>query len=75
MNGGMGVVFSQYGGQYVGCNPVEVGQAAERRIKKLETAIRSSRALADHGVHGECSPVEACEEIHKLLTAALMQGD
>lgn len=46
-----------------------------RRIKKLETAIRSSRALADHGVHGECGPVEACDEIHRLLSAALLRDD
>jgi hypothetical protein len=44
---------------------------AEARIAELEATIRSSRALADHGAHGECGPVEACEEIHKLLSAAL----
>jgi hypothetical protein len=53
----------------------EIVSGVARRIAELEAAIRSSRALADHGVHGECGPVEACEEIHKLLSAALRQGD
>lgn len=41
--------FLQYGGRYVGCNPVEVGQAAERRIVELEDVIDD---ILVHGVEG-----------------------
>jgi hypothetical protein len=43
----MAFPFSGYEGRYVGCNPVEVGKAAETRIAELETALRNLVADVD----------------------------
>lgn len=34
------MMFDAYAGRYVGCNPIEVGKAAETRIAELEDALR-----------------------------------
>lgn len=41
------------------------------RIAELEAAIRHARVMADHGVHGEMGAVEACDEIHRALSAVV----
>lgn len=41
------------------------------RIAELEAAIRHAKVMADHGVHGEMGAVEACDEIHRALNAAV----
>ena len=39
--------FRDYDGRYVGCNPVEVGKAAEARIAVLEDAIKRAVKRAE----------------------------
>jgi len=37
--------WQKYDGRYVGCNPVEVGRAAEERIAELEAEVKRLRAM------------------------------
>lgn len=46
-------------------------QAIAERIAELEVAIRHAKVMADHGVHGEMGAIEACDEIHRALSAVV----
>lgn len=54
----------------MGMHGVEIANLAAR-IAELEAAIRHARVMADHGVHGEMGAVEACDEIHRTLSAVV----
>ncbi len=47
--------FHEYCGQYVGCNPISIGKAAEARINELEGALR-----------GVVQDIEDYERVNKL---------
>lgn len=55
----------------IDCDVCRSEKVKDERIAELEKAIAHARVMADHGVHGEMGAVEACDEIHRALTAVV----